>query len=77
MKGQNASRLREAAHKSCGILSVFSTIAGNLAADLEEVAASGQLDRAAPILAQLETIVGELLERVDGISIAKLRDQTR
>jgi two-component system, sensor histidine kinase and response regulator len=77
LKDQDASRLREAAHKSCGLLSAFSAIAGDLAADLEDVAASGQLDRAAPMLAQLETIVGELLERVDGISIESLRDQAR
>jgi hypothetical protein len=77
LHSHDALRLREAAHKFCGLLSAFSTVAGNHAADLEEVAASGQLDRAAPIMAQLETIVGELLERVDGISIGKLRDQTR
>jgi hypothetical protein len=29
------------------------------------------------LLAQLERIAGELLERVDAISIEKLRDQTR
>ncbi len=69
--------IREAAHKSCGILSAFSTIAGNQAADLEDVAASGQLDKAAPILAELETIVAELLERVDGISIENLRHRRR
>jgi len=77
LKDQDASRLREAAHKSCGMVSVFSTIAANQAADLEEVAASGQLDRASTILAQLETIVGELLERVDGVSVERLRDQAR
>jgi two-component system sensor histidine kinase/response regulator len=77
LKDQEPSRVREAAHKSCGILSAFSTVAGDLAADLEDVAASEQLDKSAPILAQLETIVGELLERIDGISIDSLRHQAR
>ncbi len=71
----DASRLREAAHKFNGMLSAFSTVAGNQAADLEDVAASAQLDKAPPILAQLETIAGELLRRVDGLTIEKLRHQ--
>jgi two-component system sensor histidine kinase/response regulator len=74
---RDAPQLREAAHRFCGTLSAFSTVAGNLAADLEDAAVGAQLDKAAPILAQLERITGELLERVDGISIQKLRDQTR
>jgi two-component system, sensor histidine kinase and response regulator len=77
LHSHDALRLREAAHKFCGLLSAFSTVAGDHSADLEEVAASGKLDRAAPILARLERITAELLERVNGISIEKLRDQTR
>jgi two-component system, sensor histidine kinase and response regulator len=77
LKDQDATRLREAAHRFCGTLSAFSSVAGDLAADLEDVAADAQLDKAAPILAQLDRIAGELLERVDAISIEKLRDQTR
>ncbi len=59
LQDHDASRLREAAHKFCGMLSAFSTVAGNQAADLEDVAASAQLDKAQPILAQLETIAGD------------------
>ena len=71
----DAPRLREAAHKFCGMLSAFSTVAGNQAADLEDVAASAQLDKAQPIVAQLETIAGELLKRVEGLTIESLRHQ--
>jgi len=39
---QDAPRLREAAHKSCGMLSEFSTVAGDLAGSLEEPT-SGQV----------------------------------
>ncbi len=69
---RDALRLREAAHKFCGMLSAFSTVAGNQAADLEDAAAGAQLDKAQPIVAQLEMIAGELLERVEGLSIEKL-----
>jgi two-component system, sensor histidine kinase and response regulator len=75
LHSHDAPRLREAAHKFCGLLSAFSTVAGNHAADLEDAAASAQLDRAQPIVAQLETIAGELLERVQGLSIESLRHQ--
>ena len=73
LHSHDALRLREAAHKFCGMLSAFSTVAGNQAADLEDAAASAQLDKAHPIFAQLETIAEELLMRVDGLSIETLR----
>ena len=72
---QDAPRLREAAHKFCGMLSAFSTAAGDQAADLEDLAAGAQLDKAPPILEQLETIAGELLRQVDGLSVENLRHQ--
>ncbi len=77
MHSHDALRLREAAHKFCGMLSAFSTVAGNQAADLEDAAASTQLDRAQPIVAQLEMVAGELLKRVEGLSIESLRHQVR
>ena len=75
LQSRDAPRLREAAHKFCGMLSAFSTVAGDQAADLEDAAASAQLDKAAPIVAELETIAGELLKRVEGLSIESLRHQ--
>ncbi len=75
LHGRDALRLREAAHKFCGMLSAFSTVAGNQAADLEDAAASAQLDRAQPIVAELEMITGELLKRVEGLTIGRLRHQ--
>ena len=75
LQDHDAPRLREAAHKFYGMLAAFSTVAGNQAADLEDLAASAQLDKAQPILAQLETIAGELLRQVDGLSIENLRHQ--
>jgi CheY-like chemotaxis protein/HPt (histidine-containing phosphotransfer) domain-containing protein len=70
---QDAPRLREAAHKLYGTLSAFSTVAGDQAADLEDLAARTQLADAAPILEQLETMAHELVKAVDGITVEALR----
>jgi HPt (histidine-containing phosphotransfer) domain-containing protein len=75
VRDQDAPRLREAAHKCCGMLSEFSAVAGDLAANLEELAAGTQLDRAARVLAQLETTADELVNQIDGITVEKLRHQ--
>jgi HPt (histidine-containing phosphotransfer) domain-containing protein len=75
MRDQDAPRLREAAHKCCGMLSEFSTVAGDLAANLEDLAARAQLDQTAPVLEQLARTIRELLQEVDGLSIECLRRQ--
>jgi CheY-like chemotaxis protein/HPt (histidine-containing phosphotransfer) domain-containing protein len=75
LRVQDAPRLREAAHKCCGMLSEFSGAAGDLAGSLEDLAAGTQLDKAPPILEQLETIAQELVKQVDGITIEVLRRQ--
>jgi HPt (histidine-containing phosphotransfer) domain-containing protein len=75
LRDQDAPRLREAAHKCCGMLSEFSTPAGDLAGNLEELAAGTQLEKAAPILEQLEAIAQELVKQVDGITVEALRHQ--
>jgi CheY-like chemotaxis protein/HPt (histidine-containing phosphotransfer) domain-containing protein len=75
LRDQDAPRLREAAHKCCGMLSEFSAAAGDLAGSLEELAAGTQLDKAGPILEQLETIAQELVKQVDGITVEALRRQ--
>jgi hypothetical protein len=57
------------------MLSAFSTVAGNQAADLEDIAASARRDKAPPLVVQLETIAVQLLQQVDGVSIENLRHQ--
>src|SRR4029077_19151202 len=44
LRDRDAPRLREAAHKCCGMLSEFSAAAGDLAGDLEELAVGTQLE---------------------------------
>jgi two-component system sensor histidine kinase/response regulator len=73
LRDQDAPRLREAAHKLCGLLSAFSTVAGHVASDLEDYAACGQLDEARPLVGRLETMGQELSRQVDGLSLESLR----
>ena len=51
------------------MLSEFSAAAGDLAGTLEELAASTQLDNAAPILEKLERMAPQLVEQVAGITV--------
>ena len=75
MRARDAPRLREAAHKCCGMLSEFSAAAGDLAGSLEELAAGRQLDKAAPIVEELETTATELVKQLDRITVEALRRQ--
>ena len=72
---QDALRLREAAHKFYGMLSAFSTVAGDQAADLEDLAARGLLQEALPIVEQLDRCATELARLAGGLTIETLRKQ--
>jgi CheY-like chemotaxis protein/HPt (histidine-containing phosphotransfer) domain-containing protein len=75
LRDQDAPRLREAAHKLYGLLSAFSALAGNVASDLEDRAACGQLEEARPLVGQLETMTRELICQVNSLSLATLQRQ--
>jgi len=77
LRVKDAPRLREAAHKFRGLLAAFSTTAGDLASDLEDHAARGQLDEAGPLVRRLEEMVQELIRQVGGLSYESLRQQPR
>ena len=70
---QDAPRLREAAHKFYGMLSAFSTVAGDQAADLEDLAARGLLNEALPVVEQLDKCATELAQLAGGLTIETLR----
>src|SRR5262249_62192236 len=72
---QDALRLREAAHKFCGMLAAFSTVAGDLAANLEDLAARGLLDEALPIVEQLDKSATELARLAGGLTVGTHRKQ--
>ena len=70
---QDALRLREAAHKLYGTLSAFSTVAGDQAADLEDLAARGLLQEALPVVEQLDKWATELARLAGGLTIETLQ----
>ena len=76
LDAQDAPRLREAAHKFCGMLSAFSTVSGDQAGNLEDLAARGLLHEALPILEELETMATELVQLAGGLSLEALRSNS-
>jgi two-component system sensor histidine kinase/response regulator len=68
----DAARLREAAHKLCSMVATFSTAMGGVASDLEDHAASGRLDLAAPLVARLEQMAPALTAAVADLSLDSL-----
>ena len=76
LKERDAIRLREAAHKLCGMVAAFSTVAGGVASDVEDLAAQRQLEDARPLVGQLDTMAQDLMRTVDGLSLETLRRQT-
>src|SRR5262249_14552024 len=75
LREQDAARLREAAHKLCGMVAAFSTVAAGVASELEDRAAQGQLEEASHLVGQLETVARELLRLAEGLSLETLRGQ--
>jgi len=73
VRDRDAATLREVAHKFNGLLSAFSTPAGDLAASLEDLAAESRLDEARTTVERLGTVVRELVRLTDGLSLETLR----
>ena len=77
LRERDAPRLRQAAHKFCPLLFAFSTVTGNVASDLEDLAAQGQLEEAQPLVDRLETMTQDLMRLAGGLSLETLRQQAR
>jgi PAS domain S-box-containing protein len=75
LRERDAPRLRQAAHKFCALLFAFSTVAGNVASDLEDHAAEGRLGQAQPLVQRLAAMTQELLRLAGGLSLETLRQQ--
>jgi CheY-like chemotaxis protein len=73
LRQQDAPRLREAAHKICGMIATFSVGAGDVASKLEESAARGDLEECRLLVQRLVTIASSLVESVSGLSVEALR----
>ena len=70
---QDTQRLREAAHKLYGTLCSFSTIAGDQAADLEDVATRGMVEEARPFVERLNVSATELVRLGGELTVETLR----
>ncbi|HEY2154162.1 MAG TPA: Hpt domain-containing protein, partial [Isosphaeraceae bacterium] len=69
----DAPRLREAAHRLCGLISAFSTTAGTVAADLEDAAAQGRLEDTGDLVDRLDAMTRDLIRQAEGMAIDDLR----
>jgi two-component system sensor histidine kinase/response regulator len=75
LRERNTLLLRDAAHKLCGMVAAFSTVAGRVASDLEDRAARGQLEEARPLVEQIQSMGEELMSLAAGLTIESLRRQ--
>ncbi len=75
LRASDADALREAAHRIFGMVSAVSTLAGSVASELEDQAALGELNRAAPLLDRLSLMSEELLAVMGSLSIDELRSR--
>ena len=75
IRDQDASRLHGAAHKLYGTITAFSTVAGRVASELEDLAALGRLADAPPLIETLEAMVDALIREVNGLSVEALRSR--
>ena len=77
LRAEDAPRLREAAHKLAGMVAAFSSEAGDVASELEDRAAQGQLQGARPLAAQLEAMAEALMRLTGGLSLDTLYRQAK
>jgi two-component system sensor histidine kinase/response regulator len=70
----DAPRLREAAHKLCGMVSTFSSEAGGMASELEDRAAQGEMEASRRLAEQLAAVARDLVSQVEKLSLNALHD---
>ncbi|HEV3299877.1 MAG TPA: PAS domain S-box protein, partial [Planctomycetaceae bacterium] len=75
VRDRNAPRLRQAAHKFCPLLLAFSTIAGNVASDLEDLAAQDRIGESQRMVEKLSDMTDEIMRAIAGLSIKAVRAQ--
>jgi HPt (histidine-containing phosphotransfer) domain-containing protein len=73
LRDRDAQRTREVAHRLCGLLSAFSSVAGRLASKLEDHAATGELDDAVALAGPLASMTHEIGRQIRGLSVEDLK----
>lgn len=68
LQAGDALRLREAAHRLCGLASAFSTTTAEGASTLEDIADRGELEQAASLVEQLEGMFRQLSDEVHDLA---------
>jgi PAS domain S-box-containing protein len=76
LRQQDAPRLRDSAHKICGMIAAFSAVAGDVASKLEQTSARGDLEECRPLVERLVTLALSLVESVSDLSVEALRSPT-
>jgi two-component system sensor histidine kinase/response regulator len=69
----DAPRLREAAHTLSGMAAAFSSVAGDLASNLEDGAARGHLDEAEALILRLRALAPDLIAEVGALTLETLQ----
>ena len=59
------------------MVAAFSSVAGDVASEIEDQAAQGQLEGAQPRAARLEAMAEELMRLAGGLSLDALRNQAK
>jgi CheY-like chemotaxis protein len=75
VRTRDASALREAAHRLCGLVSAFSNTAAEAARTLEQAGVDRNLDGTDAVCASLADMLGELTVQLDELSVAELRSR--
>jgi CheY-like chemotaxis protein len=75
LRNGEPARLRQTAHKFCGMIGTFSSQAGSLASQIEDLATAARVEECRPLVDRLEQMSQDLLKQLDGITIEKLRNR--
>jgi PAS domain S-box-containing protein len=73
----DAPRLRDAAHRICGIVAAFSNAAGGVASEIEDHADGGRLEQARPLVERLAAMARDIIGLAAGLSVETLRRRAR
>jgi CheY-like chemotaxis protein len=73
LEDEDAPRLSEAAHRLCGMMSAVSTVAADVASDVEDLAATDRLEDCRPLLERLQAMADALMHEASRLSIEALR----
>jgi len=71
-QNRDSMQLREAAHELSGVLAAFSTIGGNLASQIEDLAAAARLEECRTIVDDLVQKSQEIVRQIDGLTVEQL-----